>query len=161
MTRLTFARARPAPPCVSDWEALARFAQGLLAQREADYPIRVEDGRMPQAEADRGLRVMRAIAAQWSDACTGTPLPDPLDYAQAYGSSWDEMRTELEAVAARAARRQQAAPTHAAAIEQATLAGALLWHQQPVADGAAFPHIWKAAEHAHWSRQPKQQARAA
>lgn len=46
-----------------DHELLLKTAHGVLQDREAAYPSWVAEGRMTEAEADTGLRVMRAIVA--------------------------------------------------------------------------------------------------
>jgi hypothetical protein len=161
MTRLTFARTAPPPPGVTDWDALAAFADSILAERRDKLPAQVEAGMLTQAAADARLRIAAALAAQWRDASAGRALPDPADYAERYGASCDELLAETATIAARTAQRRAANPTSSAAIQDDLRAAALHWHQRPVADGAYYPHIWKAADHAAWARSRQQRARAA
>lgn len=55
-------RALDVTPPDDFWPALKVEMGRLLADRLATYPDRVAKGRMPRAEADRELRVARAIA---------------------------------------------------------------------------------------------------
>lgn len=53
-------------PAPSDDRAdLLHLVTQVLADREAAYPKHVADGTMTAEDADKGLRVMRAIVADW------------------------------------------------------------------------------------------------
>ena len=160
MNRLTFARTTPPTPGVLDWDALSAFADGILAERREKLPAQVEGSAITQAAADDRLRIAAALAAQWRDASAGRALPDPLDYAQAYGATCNELLAETAIIAARAASRRAAQPGSSTAIQADLRAAALHWHQMPVADGAAYPHIWKAADHAHWAHSQRRSVAA-
>ena len=147
---ITFVRETRHPRLSPNWTACARAARQLLDQRQDRYPALVETGRLTPAEAARGLRVMGAVVALWALVDAREPLPDPLDYPAALGAGWAEMIAELDTAAARAAQLATGAPEDRAKREQAELAKALHWHMQPVAVGAAFPHIHVAHDHLLW-----------
>ena len=134
----------PYPARRNDWPRLAAMAAQLLAQREERYPALVDAGRLDPHVADRGRRVMRAIAEQWRRVTTREPLSAPLDYGADLGASWAEMLADLASAATRAAQIAAKAPDDRQLREQADLTRALHWHQQPAVDGCEFPHIWQA-----------------
>lgn len=149
---ITFVRETRYPRLAPNWPACARAARQLLEQRQERYPALIEAGRLDPAEAARGLAVMGAVAALWNLIDAQEPLPAPLDFAAELGASWPAMLAELARAAARTAEIAAAAPDDQTKREQTELAIALHWHMQPVADGAALPHIWVAHDHALYVR---------
>lgn len=159
---ITFAGNAPYPPLRNMWPRLAETAKDLLVQRQQGYPAEVRDGRMTEAEAQRGERIMKAVVAQWRLVVTGKPLPDIDDYPATLGATPEEMRAELARIAARAWHRAHAAPDDAKLADLARLTAALAWQQTPCAKGCAFPHIWQAADFARYEATiPRRGRRAA
>lgn len=94
----------------------------LLEGRASSYPDRVAKGRMPRAEADRELRVTRAIAEDWRavDLSPGFPL-----------ATWSEMIHALRReITLRRQRWPQAVEAHRMTAEDANRRILLLetWH---------------------------------
>jgi hypothetical protein len=152
VTRFTFVGSSPYPARRNDWEALAATARALLDAREEGYPGLVAAGKLAPADADRRLRIMRAVAAQWGAVVEQRDLPDVADYRATLGADWAEMEAELDAVAARAAELAARRREDRTARDQADLAAALRWHELPSAPGSGHPHIHVAHEYAQWER---------
>jgi hypothetical protein len=150
----------PWPKRRDDWEECARFAGDLLDQRRQLYPAVIERGKMTADQAERGLRVMGAIADLWQRIAAGDDIPAPIDCAADLGASLAEMQAEI--AGSRDRLRQLAARPGAdgGARRDAELGEALWWHFQPVAPGA-LPHIWMAHCHAQWLRSRPRRGRAA
>lgn len=159
--RLTFAGNAPYPPRRNDWPRLAQAAAALLAQREARYPGLITAGKLDPREAERALRVLRAVVEQWRRVTAGENLPHPLDFADALGAGQAEMLAELAAAATRTRRIAERAAADRSARDQADWTAALHWHQRPPTRDCAFPHIWLAHDHAQWLRERERQPRAA
>jgi hypothetical protein len=88
------------PQHADDWEVLAAVAADLHAQRALHYPAHVAKGTLSLAEADAGIRIMGAIAADWRRALDRRPIPATVQPA----SDTEKVET-LEAAAARHQRR--------------------------------------------------------
>lgn len=162
MNALHFARPTPMPAGVADWHRLAELAAQLRDQRAERFPAMIADGRITQADADIRLRIITAIAAQWDAVLGARALPAVEDYREALGANAAEMLAELAEIATRAHARAAANPAHRAAADQAMLARALHWHQQPINHDAIHPHIWIAHDFHQWQRtQRATAARAA
>lgn len=162
MNVLHFARPGPMPDAVRDWHRLAAFAAQMRDQRQRGYPAMIAGGRITEGEAATRLRIITAVARQWDAVLAGDALPPVEDYRETLGADAAEMLDELAETAARATTRSNADPANRDAADQAMLARALHWHQQPVNDGAAFPHIWIAHDFHQWQRlQRATAARAA
>jgi len=58
-------KAMAEPYFARQWDVFAEVAGELLAARVADYPGVVAAGGLTQQEADAGIRIMDAIAADW------------------------------------------------------------------------------------------------
>ena len=85
-------------PYRHDLRELALVANHLLAQRVAAYPDAVAAGRMTQEDADRGIRVLTAIASVFHAAARVEPVP-PRNFSRA------AMHAEMQNIAARATER--------------------------------------------------------
>lgn len=155
---VTFAGNAPYPPLRNMWPRLASVTRDLLVQRQQGYPVEVREGRMTQAEADRGERIMKAVVAQWRMVDGAQPLPPPDDYRTAFGADQEEMRAELALVAGRAAARAIGSEDRKL-VDLARLTAALAWQQTPCVEGCAFPHIWQSADFALFEAQrPRRRA---
>lgn len=162
MDALHFIRTTPMPDAVRDWHRLAQFVAQLRGSRARTYPAMIADGRISASDAATRLRIITAIAAQWDAVLRGDALPDVPDYAAMLGATAAEMREELADVAQRAAARAAADPASRKLADQAMLAAALHWHQQPTEPDCAHPHIWQAHDFHQWQRQSRaRNARAA
>nr|WP_241488518.1 hypothetical protein [Sphingomonas sanguinis] len=108
------------PPRRADLEDIATTAINLLKQRDAGYPKAVEEKKMTQDAADRGLRIMAGVAKLWRLVIDAAPLPDPSDWLGSFATGWEEMREETAVIAhrarqmARKRRNGQHRPSHAA-----------------------------------------------
>jgi len=158
---LTFISNAPYPPLRNAWARLTETAKDLLVQRQQGYPVEVREGRMTQAEAERGERIVKAIVAQWRTVMSAKPLPHLADYAAELGAAPEEMRAELALIAARAAQRAARAPDDRKLLDLARLTAALTWQQTPCTDACAFPHIWQAADFALYEASLPRRQRAA
>lgn len=58
-------RELDASPADSFWDAMKAEAHATFTERQSAYPSMVAKGRMSRADADRELRVARAIAEDW------------------------------------------------------------------------------------------------
>jgi hypothetical protein len=121
-------------------DALCWVARDILAKRMAGYPAAVEAKRLTPAEADAGLRIASAIAADWTRAIEVSPhfpeftlqplpvisggeKPSPLAPSEVEGRATPEERVAtLNAALAHPA--VQADPGYAELIE------ALLWRER-------------------------------
>lgn len=148
---MSFVSEAGCPPRRADLADISTTAANLLKQRVTGYPKAVEEQKMTQAAADRGLRVMTAVAAVWRLVIEGAPLPDPSEWQDAFAAGWDEMREETAIVAHRARQIARNNPDQRPVRVQAELAEALAWHHEPVAAGSG-PHIWLAHEYNLWER---------
>lgn len=81
-----------------DLAQISAVANHVLAQRVAAYPDAVAANRMTQAEADRGIRILTAIAGVFHAAARVEPMP-PRNASRA------EMHAEMQNIAARATDR--------------------------------------------------------
>lgn len=127
------------PRLADDHRLLAGAAAHLLAERVAKYPAMIAAGKMTQADADTGIRTMRAVAELWRARVDRTPEPDRC--ACCGGASYREQRDTLIAAGARTAQIAENAPNDAQKADRAAAVAALLWH----AENAL------AAERACWS----------
>ena len=166
---LHFARATPLPDAVRDWHRLGELAAQLRDQRVRAYPAMIADGRMTASGAATRLRIITAIAAQWDAVLRGQALPPVEDYREKLGADAADMLDECADIAVRADARTAAAAAALAdpenttvkqadvrrCADQAMLAGALHWHQQPINDGAIHPHIWIAHDFHQWQRHQR------
>jgi hypothetical protein len=139
------------PPRRADLADIATTAVNLLKQRETGYPKAVEEKKMTQDAADRGLRIMAGVAKLWRLVIDAAPLPDPSEWLATFATGWEEMREETAVVAQRARQMARNNPDQRQLRVQAELAEALAWHHQPVAAGSG-PHIWLAHEYNLWER---------
>lgn len=85
-------------PYRHDLHQLSLVANHLLAQRVAAYPDSVAAARMTQEDADRGIRVLTAIASVFHAAARVQPLP-PRNASRA------AMHAEMQGIAGRATER--------------------------------------------------------
>lgn len=116
------------PQYADDFEGLATVAAHLLAERVAKYPVAVAANKLSQADADAGIRVMRAVAELWRAQVDRTPEPDRCPCCG--GAGYREQRDTL--IAAKARRAQIAAkdPGNARKADYAAAVDALLWHAE-------------------------------
>jgi hypothetical protein len=150
----------PWPKRRDDWEGCARLAGELLGQRQQQYPGLVERQKLSPDQAERGLRVMGAIARLWEQIAAGEDIYAPNDCLAAFGASLAEMQAEI--ATSRDRLRQIAARPEADgnALRNSEFGEALWWHLQPITDGS-LPHIWIAHNHARWERAQTRRGRAA
>ncbi|EGI55003.1 hypothetical protein SUS17_2078 [Sphingomonas sp. S17] len=148
---MTFVSTAGYPRRRADLGDIATTAVNLLKQRETGYPKAVGDRKMTQDAADRGLRIMAAVAQLWRLVVDSAPLPHPSEWGQAFAAGWVEMREETAVIANRARQMARNNPDQRDLRVQAELAEALAWHHQPVAAGSG-PHIWLAHEYNLWER---------
>lgn len=81
-----------------DLAQISAVANHVLAQRVAAYPDAVAANRMTQAEADRGIRILTAIASVFHAAARVEPMPPRK-------ATCAEMHAEMQNIAARATER--------------------------------------------------------
>lgn len=86
----------------NDYELLAAVAATIHAGRAQRYPTMVLRDELSQDEADRGIRVMAAIAADWRACAVFEAAPDWLDDPARGGAHPFERVNELAAAARRA-----------------------------------------------------------
>jgi len=134
-----------APRWYSLYVELAATAERLLADRERLYPPQVGRGAMTAAAANDGIRIMRAIAADWQAARDGLPLPAPDQATQA------EKLATLTTAASRAAQLAAAEPGNRSRGDYAELVDTLLWQQQD----------WHSTSRIRWFHQLTLDLRAA
>jgi len=108
-----------APPetdrlCSEDWESLQRYTAHMHAERARAFPLRVEAGKMDRADADRGIRIMGAIAADVHMFVTTEPRP-----ADAPAATLDEILTELTVAGRRARALANSKPSDRTAEQRA------------------------------------------
>ncbi|WP_374294147.1 hypothetical protein [Sphingomonas sp.] len=149
---ISFAGDRPLPRRRGDWAGIGRMAAQLLDQREKGYPAAIEAKKLTPDDAERGLRIMRAIVALWRMALEPRDLPQPADYRDAFGATWEEMRDDAMRVAGGAWQRARRDPEDADLAAQAELAEALAWQHRDVC-GSAGPHVWLAHDYEQWERR--------
>lgn len=134
------------PPyaAITHWPNLLATAQAIVAQRESRYPAEVERGRMTAYEAERGLRVARALVRQWHAVVDRADWYDAeSDFAFGDGTSGAgevELRADLATAVSRAAEIADRNPDDQAARLLAARVAALAWHQRPFGAGRC-PHI--------------------
>lgn len=123
------------PDMVSDWPALALAARQMLAQREASAAGNVEKGRLTAGQAADRIRVARALSRLWDTIAAGQP---PYDFETAWifsagreGTYPHELRTDLDAAAARARTIADRKGEDASAATFAEALAALAWHARP------------------------------
>lgn len=123
------------PAMASDWPALALAARQMLAQRESSAAGNVEKGRLTATQAADRIRVARALSQLWDTIATGQP---PYDFETAWivsegqdGTYPHELRTDLDAAAARARTLADRKGEDAAAAAFAEALAALAWHARP------------------------------
>lgn len=87
-----------ANPYRDDLAQISKVANHILAQRVAAYPDAVSASRMTQADADRGIRILTAIARIFHAAANIEPIP-------ARSASRVEMFAEMVQIAHRATDR--------------------------------------------------------
>jgi hypothetical protein len=150
----------PWPKRRDDWEACARLAGELLEQRQQFYPALVERQKLTAAQAERGLRIMGAIARLWEQVAAGDDIYSPSDCLAAFGASLDEMQAEITTSRDRLHQIAARPDADGDAQRNAELGEALWWHLQPITDGSP-PHIWMAHSHARWERGRSRRGRAA
>lgn len=97
-----------------------RYTAHLHAERVRAFPLRVQAGKMDRADADRGIRIMGAIAADVRFFVTTEPRPIDAPIARL-----DEILTEL-LVAGRRARAIANADLNDRTADQRALAIELL-----------------------------------
>lgn len=111
------------PRFAEQWDWLREQAERRLAQREARYPDLVAAGKLAEAEAERGLRIMRAIVADWQFATflEGEPGDDatPLEKSRELAALVTDWRAHVEK-----------APDDEQRIETLEAVETLLWHQR-------------------------------
>ena len=123
------------PRYADDAVILCDLAQHLLAERIAKYPAVVARGGMTQAQADDGIRTMRAVATRWTMIPLrdlANPRPAATDIASEH-----EMRATLAAASARTAQIAAADPDNRDKADYAQAVAALLWH----AEHAVAAHV--------------------
>ncbi|MFZ3483884.1 hypothetical protein [Sphingomonas sp. 3-13AW] len=129
---------------ITSWPDLLATAQAILAQREKRYPQEVERGRMTSADAERGLRIARALVRQWQAVVDRADWYDAeSDFAFGDGSTGAgevELRTDLARASMIAAERAAANPGDERLKVFADHIAALAWHQRPFGAGQC-PHI--------------------
>lgn len=125
----------PGPALASDWPALALAARQMLAQREASVAGNVEKGRLTASQAADRVRVARALSRLWDTIAAGQP---PYDFETAWvvsegreGTYPHELRSDLDAAAARARTLADRKGEDAAAAAFAEALAALAWHARP------------------------------
>ncbi len=123
------------PNMASEWPALALAARQMLAQREASAAANVEKGRLTAAQAADRIRVARALSQLWDTIAAGQP---PYDFETAWmvsggreGTYPYELRTDLDAAAARARTIADRRGENAYAAAFADALAALAWHARP------------------------------
>lgn len=123
------------PAMASDWKSLASAARQLLIQREGSDAANVEKGRLTEAQAADRIRVARALSRLWDTIAAGQP---PYDYETAWivsegreGTYPHELRSDLNAAAARARTLADRKGEDAAAAAFAEALAALAWHARP------------------------------
>jgi hypothetical protein len=123
------------PAMAADWPALAHAAHQMLAQREASAAGNVEKGRLTEVQASDRIRVARALSRLWDTIAAGQP---PYDFETAWivsggqeGTYPHELRTDLNAAAARARTIADRRGEKADAATFADALAALAWHARP------------------------------
>jgi len=109
------------PPLWDDLAALATAARTIHADRASGYPAQVARGRLSREDAEAGIRIMAAIAADWGELRTGAEPESDAPQATEH-----EKRTCLAVIADRLKNDRS---------RLADCARALLWWQQPWRDG--------------------------
>lgn len=130
------------PPLADAHKRLAAVAASLLADRVEKYPALVEAGKLTQADADTGIRIMRGVADLWRAYLAKEPEPERCPCCG--GASYREQRDALAIADARLAKITAADPEDAAKAEYAAVVAALLWHAE-IALGA---ELYLRANHA-------------
>jgi hypothetical protein len=117
-----------APRYAYEMEILHRLALHMLNERKARYPQAVTDGKMSQAQAERGILVMAEIERirersklQLQRQTVGT-----IDHK----TTATERRDCLAKIAAATAKVAQASPVDSGKASYAQAVAAMLWHAE-------------------------------
>lgn len=110
---------------------VATATRHLLREREAGYPRAVEAGKMTEDDAEHGLAVMRAVAAQWTWVIGDTPLPEwDAETLGHFGMSEAMLAAAIASDATRARYRAEDVPDDPKRRAWAAIFDALAWWQQ-------------------------------
>lgn len=116
------------PRYAEDPVMLADLSAHLLAERVTKYPAIVAAGRLTQAQADDGIRKMRAVARRFA-MIKLRDLDQPWERATTIATP-AEMREVLAAVAARTAEIAAADPSDLQKADMRGATAAMLWHAE-------------------------------
>lgn len=161
MNMRTFLGNEPYPARRNDWEGIADAAAAISSDRAARLPDQVAAGAMAKVDADKSIRVMRAMAALWRRVVDREDLPDVEAWEDALGASWRELWDDAVTLAARTGDALRADPENLNRILRFEMADAMRWHLEPTSATGHYPHIWLAHEYAQWERRRAAEAMAA